>query len=60
MVYALLATIAGTAIASALAPVAILLRLLGGLLVLFLAIRGLRQGLKERSNLLGLRESQVR
>ena len=48
-IYALLATLAGAAIARALAPVELPLRLLGGFLLLFLAIRGLRQGWMERS-----------
>jgi len=49
LIYALLATIAGAAIARALAPFTIPLRLLGGFLLLFLAVRGLRQSWIERS-----------
>jgi threonine/homoserine/homoserine lactone efflux protein len=44
LIYALLATIAGAAISRALAPIALPLRVLGGLLLVFLAVWGLRQG----------------
>jgi threonine/homoserine/homoserine lactone efflux protein len=50
LIYALLATIAGAAISRALAPIALPLRVLGGLLLVFLAVWGLRQGWAERKS----------
>jgi threonine/homoserine/homoserine lactone efflux protein len=49
LVYALLASVAGAAIARALVPVELPLRVLGGCMLLFLAIRGLRLGWVERA-----------
>lgn len=49
-IYALLATVAGAAIGRALAPFALPLRVLGGLLLVFLALRGLRGGWIERTS----------
>jgi threonine/homoserine/homoserine lactone efflux protein len=49
LIYALLATIAGAAISRALAPIALPLRVLGGLLLVLLAVWGLRQGWVEKT-----------
>ena len=49
LLYALLASVAGVAISRALAPVAFELRVLGGVLLIFLAIFGLWQGRREQS-----------